>query len=107
MDSTILCLAKTMEGYLAIEEWSSLVRQFKDAEKAYGMRPYDTEQLCRDVLRHLQYTRIRQYNLFTQQRGEEFERLVASLEGTYSPAAVQRFLQNEDLWKTTLAIGER
>lgn len=96
-----------MEGYLAIEEWSSLVRQFKDAEKAYGIRPYDTEQMCRDILRHIQYTRFRQYNLFTQQRGEEFERMVASLERTYAPEAVQRFLQTEDLWTTTLAIAER
>lgn len=96
-----------MEGYLAIEEWSSLVRQFKDSEKDYDIRPYDTEQMCRDILRHIQYTRFRQYNLFTQQRGEEFERMVASLEKTYSPDAIQRFLQTEDLWRTTLAIGER
>ena len=96
-----------MEGYLAIEEWSSLVRQFKDSEKAYDIRPYDTEQMCRDILRHIQYTRFRQYNLFTQQRGEEFEKMVASLERTYSPEAIQRFLQTEDLWRTTLAIGER
>lgn len=96
-----------MEGYLAVQEWSSLVRQFKDSEKEYDIRPYDTEQMCRDILRAIQYGRFRQYNLFTQQRGEEFERLVASLEKTYSPEAVQRFLQNEDLWKTTLAIGER
>lgn len=96
-----------MEGYLAIEEWSSLVRQFKDSEKDYDIRPYDTEQMCRDILRHIQYTRFRQYNLFTQQRGEEFERMVASLEKTYSPDAIQRFLQTEDLWRTTLATGER
>lgn len=96
-----------MEGYLAIEEWSSLVRRFKDSEKAFGMRPYDTEQLCRDVLRTIQYGRFRQYNLFTQQRGEEFERMVAALEKSYPREAVQRFLETDDLWKTTLAIGER
>ena len=96
-----------MEGYLAIEEWSSLVRQFKDAEKAYGIRPYDTEQMCRDILRHIQYTRFRQYNLFTQQRGEEFERMIAMLETTYDPEAIKRFLQTDDLWATTLSIGER
>ncbi len=96
-----------MEGYLAVEEWSSLVRQFKDEEKAYDIRPYDTEQLCRDILRHIQYTRFRQNNLFTQQRGEEFERMIVLLEKSYDPEAIKRFLVNDDLWRTTLAIAER
>ena len=96
-----------MEGYLAIGEWSSLVRNFKDSEKAFQRPPADTERLCFDVLRTVQYGRFRQYNLFMQQRGEEFERMMMALEKVYPSDAIQRFLQNEDLWKTTLAIGEK
>lgn len=96
-----------MDGYLAIDEWSSLVRQFKESEKAYGRRPYDSDLLCRDVLRVIQYGRFRQYNLFTQQRGEEFERMVRTLEARWTPEPVQRFLQTDDLWRVTLEIGER
>ena len=95
-----------MESYLLMEHWASLVRDFKDSEKAYGIEPYETEQMARHVLQFIRKTRIRQWNLFIQQRGEEFEAMMAKLE-QFNPEAVRRFLSEEEIWKITLEMGEQ
>ncbi len=97
-----------MEYYILQNYWGSLVRNFKDDEKKYGQDPYDSEQLVMAVLDYVRYTNIRQYKLFQQQRGEEFERFMEHLvKNEHNPESVKRFLDNDDLWKTTLELAEQ
>ena len=97
-----------MDYYLLLEHWVSLVRLFKDAETTFGQDRHDSEQLALTVLDYLRFTRIRQYNLFRQKRGEEFERMVGILrEKGYNSDAVERYLENDDLWNTTLELAEQ
>ena len=97
-----------METYILVDYWGSLVRNFKEGEKRFGLSGYETERMAQDILNYVTFTRIRQYNLFVQQRGEDFERMLIKLrESGYLEAAIQRFLQDERLWKTTLELGEQ
>lgn len=93
---------------LLLDHWAQLVRDFKDSEKAYDKTPRESEQLALAIVDWIQLTPIRQWNLFVQQRGEDFDRLRARLEEKgFDPEAVQRYLETEDLWKGTLELGER
>lgn len=94
-----------MEYYLLMDHWSELLRDFKDSEREKGISTYTTSQLAQDVVRYIRRTRIRQWNLFVQQRGEDFERMLETL-NEYDPTLVTRFLENADLWKITLEMGE-
>ena len=97
-----------MDYYLLMNHWAELVRDFKDAEKEHKIDAYETERMARDILDFIRYTRIRQWTLFVQQRGEEFEKMMAILdEKEHDLTAVQRFLENEELWKITLEMGEQ
>jgi hypothetical protein len=97
-----------MDYYLLQNHWSSLVRNFKDSEKTYEQEAYDSERLCMDVVDYIRYTRIRQYKLFQQKRGEDFERMVQTLESReHSPESLKRFLDNDELWATTLEFAEQ
>lgn len=96
-----------MERYRLKEKWASLIRQFKDTEREQGIAPYTSERMAMDILDHMRYTRIRQYNLFMQRRGEEYERMIKMLRLRYSEEAIERFVQDEDIWKTTLTLGEQ
>lgn len=97
-----------MDYYLLMNHWAELVRDFKDTEKENGVDAYDTEMMSRTILDFIRYTRIRQWTLFSQRRGEEFEKMLALLEEKgYELTSAQRFLENEDLWKATLEMGEK
>lgn len=97
-----------MDYYRLLDYWTSLVRDFKDSERQYNVSAYTAETLVQTVTDFVRFTRFRQYNLFTQQRGEEFERLLAKLEKAgFAEASVQRFVGNEELWTTTLQMGEQ
>lgn len=91
-----------------MEHWAELVRDFKDSEKEHDIDAYETERLAREILDYIRYTRIRQWTLFTQKRGEEFEKMMEILyQKELDIKAVQRFLENEELWKVTLEMGEQ
>lgn len=91
-----------------MEYWGSLVRNFKDSEREYDQDGYASEQLAMAILDYTRWTRFRQYKLFAEQRGEEFEKMMLTLETTgHNMEAVKRFLYDDDLWKTTLELGER
>ena len=64
----------TMEAYLLQEHWATLVRKFKDVERD------GAERMTNDLLDYVRYASIRQYKLFQQKRGEEFERMFLYLE---------------------------
>ena len=86
--------------------WGSLVNDFKDSEKNYERRAYDSEQLARAILDYSRFTRFRQWTLYTQKRGKEFEDLMDRLEKQGHPEdAVKRFLEEEELWTTTLELA--
>lgn len=97
----------TMDYYLLLNHWAALVRNFKDHEKEFGIEPRDSEQLLQHALDWIRYTRIRQWNLFQQRRGEDYDLFVQHLtERGFTPQAIQRFAEEEALWKTTLEMGE-
>lgn len=95
-----------METYLLLDHWGVLVREFKESEKALGQEGYASEQLARAILDYSRFTRFRQWTLYTQQRGKEFEVLLDRLErGGHSLEAAKRFLAEEPLWNTTLELA--
>lgn len=96
-----------MNAYLLADHWAELVRDFKDAEKQQDVSGYDAEKLARFILDYVRTTRFRQYNLFTQHRGEEFERMYAKAKAEFNEDSLKRFLESEELWKTTLELGEQ
>jgi hypothetical protein len=97
-----------MDYYLLQEQWASLVRQFKDSERALDHDAYEAEQVALFVLDYIRYTRMRSYNLFTQKRGEDFERMLdIAARKEYSVDAIHRFVEDDDRWKTTLELAEQ
>jgi len=91
---------------LLLDHWAQLVRDFKDSEKAYDIEPRDSELLAMAIVDWIQVTPIRQWNLFVQKRGEDFEKLMAKLEAKgFDDQAVQRFLEEDELWKVSLELG--
>jgi len=96
-----------MQRYLLKDHWAQLVNQFKDDEREeYGLDGYATEQMSLDILDHIRITRFRQWTLFVQKRGEEFEQMMLKLEKRgHNAEAIKRFLDDEDLWKTTIELA--
>jgi hypothetical protein len=91
-----------------MDHWASLVRDFKDSEKEHDIDPRDSEQLALAIVDYIRYTRIRQWNLFIQKRGEEYEKLVETLIARgFNQSAAERFVEDEERWKVTLEMGER
>lgn len=94
-----------MEYYILLEHWSSLVRRFKDEERGDTKA---SEDLALFILDYIRYTRFRQYNLFAQKRGEEFERMIDQAEQReHSVEALRRFIEDDDRWKTTLELADQ
>ena len=93
-----------MDHLIKTEHWSAIVRDLKDSEKEYDVAAYDTEELAQCILRYARTTRFRQYPLFTQQRGKEYEDMVAELQKRFTPEAITRVLAEEEFWKATLAL---
>jgi hypothetical protein len=93
---------------LLLDHWAQLVRDFKDSEKAYDIEPRDSELLAMAIVDYIQTTQIRQWNLFVQKRGEDFDKLMGKLEAKgFDSQAVQRYLEEEMLWKVSLELGAR
>lgn len=93
---------------LLLDHWAQLVRDFKDREKEYDRTPRESELLAHAIVDWIQLTPIRQWNLFTQKRGEEFDRMFATLENKgMDLEAARRFLEDEELWTITLELGSR
>ena len=91
---------------LLLDHWAQLVRDFKDSEKQYDIEPRDSELLAMAIVDWLQVTPSRQWNLFVQKRGEDFDKLRAKLEAKgFDDQAVQRFLEEDELWKVSLELG--
>lgn len=95
-----------MDYYLLMDFWGTLVRDFKDNERQYDRSLVQSENLARFILNYIRNTKFRQYNLFTQKRGEEYEKLLVLLENEGHPRDVtERFVDNEKLWETTLELA--
>lgn len=96
-------VSSAIELYILKDEWASIVRRLKESEK----EAYTTELLARAILRHVENVRIRQYNLFTQRRGEDYEKMLGLLEDAgFELEHIQRIIDDEDFWKTTLELAE-
>ena len=91
-----------MDVYLLQEHWATLVRKFKDSEGSQA------ERMTNDLLDYVRYASIRQYKLFQQKRGEEFERMFLYLEKRdHDVEMVKRFIENDDHWETLLELAEQ
>ena len=90
-----------------MEHWGSIVRDMKDSEKQYGIEAYQTERMAKEVLDYVRYTRIRQYTLFLQKRGEEYEIMINKLKKNFAEEAIQRMMENEEFWKATQEMAEQ
>ena len=96
-----------MDYYLLMDHWAQLVRAFKDSEKEHGIDPRDSELLAQRIVDWIRYTRIRQWNLFQQKRGEEYDKMIQWLvESGFMREAIHRFVEDEEIWKATLEMGE-
>lgn len=97
-----------MNHYLLQEHWASLVRQFKDSERRHDQALAASEQVALFLLDYIRYTRMRSYNLFTQKRGEDFDRMLEVAERKdISIDAIRRFIEDDDRWETTLSLAEQ
>jgi hypothetical protein len=95
-----------MDRYLLLDRWGTHVRTFKESEKAYDQDGYTSENLARLILDYSRFTRFRQWTLYTQQRGKEFEGLLTRVEREgYSVESAKRFLDDEPLWAVTLELA--
>jgi L-rhamnose mutarotase len=91
-----------MDVYLLQEHWATLVRKFKDGEGSQA------ERMTNDLLDYVRYASIRQYKLFQQKRGEEFERMFLYLEKRdHDVDMVKRFIEDDDHWHTLLELAEQ
>ena len=91
-----------MDLYLLQEHWATLVRKFKDVEGS------QSERMTNDMLDYVRYASIRQYKLFQQKRGEEFERMFLYLEKReHDIEMVKRFIDDDDQWETLLELAEQ
>lgn len=95
-----------MEYRFLLDHWSQLVRDFKEREKAHDIEPRDSELLAMAAVDHIQWTRIRQWNLFVQKRGEDFEKFVEALKRRFPEEAIYRLLEDEEMWKAMLEMAE-
>ena len=97
-----------MERYLVKDQWAQIVRNFKDSEREeHGRENRDTEELAKDILNYVTWTRFRQYNLFQQRRGEEYEALFTKLEEAgHDLEAAKRMILDDEFWTTTLQLAE-
>ncbi len=66
---------------------------------------YKIEKLAQDILWQIRYTRMRQYNLFTQKRGEDFEKMMEKLSATHELSAIQNMIDDEDFWNVTIELA--
>jgi hypothetical protein len=93
---------------LLLDHWAQLVRDFKDSEKAYAIEPRDSELLAMAIVDWIQVTPIRQWNLFVQKRGEDYDKLMARVEAKgFSLEAMARYVEDEERWRVTLELGSR
>lgn len=93
---------------LVLDHWAQLVRDFKDSERAYDRTLRESELLALAIVDWIQYTHIRQWNLFVQKRGEEYDRLKAHIEERGQDLeAFQRFVDDEERWHVSLELAER
>jgi len=90
-----------MDYALVSDHWSSLLRHIKDET---GQR-YKTENLANEILRYIRYHRFRQFTLFSQRRGEEYELLMKSLEVNYEKELIDKLVLDDEFWNLTLELG--
>lgn len=96
-----------MDYLLQVSQWSDAVMRFAEQEtKRHSVRGQTVRDMCADIVRFVEYTRIKQYNLFTQQRGAEFDKFKADLLKQYPEESVARFFADDEMWRLALELGE-
>jgi hypothetical protein len=81
----------------SMDTWIEVVRDLKDSD----VDAFETERICRDILRYVRTKRIRDLGKFKQRLGPEYETFLASL-SLYTPERVQRIVSDDDFWSETL-----
>lgn len=80
-----------------MDTWIEVVRDLKDSD----VDAFETERICRDILRYVRTKRIRDLGKFKQRLGPEYETFLVSL-SLYTPERVQRIVSDDDFWSETL-----
>jgi hypothetical protein len=88
------------------DQWVETVRDLKDAEKVDGVEPYDVECACRDILRYVRRSRIREVGRFKQRTGLEYEAFLKSLT-MYDEQLVSRIVGDDAFWNATVDMVRR
>ena len=94
----------SMDYFLTLEHWTSIVRKIKDEELEYDVSAYKTGQLAKEILTFIRSSRFRQALLFREKRGEEYERFVEKLNILYDHEAVKRILANDEFWEACFSL---
>lgn len=81
----------------SMDTWIEVVRDLKDSD----VDAFETERICRDILRYIRTKRIRDLGKFRQRLGPEYEAFLASL-SMYSPDRIQRIVTDDEFWNETL-----
>ena len=93
-----------MEYAIITDHWTTIVRRVKDQAADISSRQIET--LAKDILRHIRRTRFRQYALFTQKRGEEYETFIEKMVEKYPLELVKSLVEDsEEFWETTLELA--
>jgi len=90
----------------AADAWVATVRDLKDAGKSEGFEPYDVECICRDILRYVRRTRIREVGRFKQRTGLEYDAFLKSMEH-HEKELVDRIVGEDDFWDATISMVGR
>jgi hypothetical protein len=85
----------------AADKWVEVVRDMKDA----AAEPYEIEVVCRDILRYMRTTRIRDVGRFKQRIGLEYEAFIKSL--PYEEERVQPIVTDDEFWDATIDMIRR
>lgn len=89
-----------------MEEWYSIVRDYKDSSE----RPYLTQTFANrirlDVFQFMRSLPKERRNKFKQRLGPEFDQWVMGLVEDYDANIVKDILNDDDFWEKTLVVSK-
>ena len=96
--------ADPKEKLLLDAEWEDTVMDLQDSEKLAGISTQETDLLCVKVFRYLKTHRVRD-KLFWERKGDEFHAMVVALGmPPFAEEQVERVLQDDPFWSSTLKL---
>jgi len=89
-----------------MEEWYSIVRDYKDSsERPYLVQTF-TNRIRLDVFLAIQRLPKERRNKFKQRLGPDFDQWVLELTEEYGAELVKDILNDDDFWEKTLVVSK-